>query len=32
MGRGILGVKRLADRFRINPGPPGTRVEVEVNL
>ena len=32
MGRGILGVKRLADRFRINPGPPGTRVEIEVNL
>ena len=32
MGRGILGVKRLADRFRINPGPPGCRVEVEVNL
>ena len=32
MGRGLLGVKRLSDRFRINPGPPGTRVEVEVNL
>jgi serine/threonine-protein kinase RsbT len=32
MGRGILGVKRLSDRFRINPGPPGCRVEVEVNL
>jgi serine/threonine-protein kinase RsbT len=32
MGRGIVGIKRLADRFKINPGPPGTRVEVEVNL
>jgi serine/threonine-protein kinase RsbT len=32
MGRGLLGIKRLADRFKINPGPPGTRVEVEVNL
>jgi serine/threonine-protein kinase RsbT len=32
MGRGLLGVKRLSDRFKIDPGPPGTRVEVEVNL
>jgi serine/threonine-protein kinase RsbT len=32
MGRGLLGIKRLADRFKINPGPPGTRVEAEVNL
>jgi serine/threonine-protein kinase RsbT len=32
MGRGIIGVKRLAERFKINPGPPGTRIEVEVNL
>jgi serine/threonine-protein kinase RsbT len=32
MGRGLMGIKRLADRFKINPGPPGTRVEVEVNL
>jgi serine/threonine-protein kinase RsbT len=32
MGRGLLGIKRLADRFKINPGPPGTRVELEVNL
>jgi serine/threonine-protein kinase RsbT len=32
MGRGLLGVKRLAERFNINPGPPGTRIEVEVDL
>jgi serine/threonine-protein kinase RsbT len=32
MGRGIIGVKRLAERFNINPGPPGTRIEVEVDL
>jgi serine/threonine-protein kinase RsbT len=32
MGRGIIGVKRLAERFKINPGPPGTRIEVEVDL
>lgn len=32
MGRGLIGIKRLGDRFKINPGPPGTRVEVEVNL
>jgi serine/threonine-protein kinase RsbT len=32
MGRGLIGIKRLADRFKINPGPPGTRVEAEVNL
>jgi serine/threonine-protein kinase RsbT len=32
MGRGLMGIKRLADRFKINPGPPGTRVELEVNL
>lgn len=32
MGRGLIGIKRLADRFKINPGPPGTRVELEVNL
>lgn len=32
MGRGLLGVKRLAERFQINPGPPGTRIEVEVDL
>ncbi len=23
MGRGLMGIKRLADRFKINPGPPG---------
>ncbi len=32
MGRGIIGVKRLADRFSINPGPPGVKIEVEVYL
>jgi serine/threonine-protein kinase RsbT len=32
MGRGIIGVKRLAERFVINPGPPGVRIEAEVNL
>lgn len=32
MGRGLVGVKRLAERFKINPGPPGTRIEVEVDL
>lgn len=32
MGRGILGVQRLADRFGITTGPTGTRVEVEVRL
>jgi len=32
LGRGLIGVKRLSDRFHINPGPPGTRIELEVNL
>jgi serine/threonine-protein kinase RsbT len=32
MGRGILGVQRLADKFTISSGPGGTRVEVEVRL
>lgn len=32
MGRGILGVQRLADKFAISTGPAGTRVEVEVRL
>ncbi len=32
MGRGIIGVKRLADRFHIDSGPKGTRVEIEVHL
>lgn len=31
LGLGILGTKRLADRFTIESGPTGTRVEVEVN-
>jgi len=30
LGLGILGTKRLADRFAIESGPGGTRVEVEV--
>lgn len=32
MGRGILGVQRLADKFAISTGSTGTRVEVEVRL
>lgn len=32
LGRGLLGVKRLADRFHIDSGPQGTRVEIEVHL
>ncbi len=32
MGRGILGVQRLADKFHITTGPNGTKVEVEVRL
>jgi serine/threonine-protein kinase RsbT len=32
MGRGLIGVKRLADRFQIDSGPQGTRVEIEVYL
>jgi serine/threonine-protein kinase RsbT len=32
MGKGILGVQRLADKFSISTGPMGTRVEVEVRL
>jgi serine/threonine-protein kinase RsbT len=32
MGRGIMGVKRLAERFKINPGPPGVRIDLEVML
>lgn len=31
LGLGLLGSKRLADRFDISTGPGGTRVEVEVN-
>jgi serine/threonine-protein kinase RsbT len=32
LGKGILGSKRLADRFDIQTGPSGTRVEAEVLL
>jgi serine/threonine-protein kinase RsbT len=32
MGRGILGVQRLADKFNISTGPNGTKVEVEVRI
>jgi serine/threonine-protein kinase RsbT len=32
LGKGILGSKRLADRFDIQTGPGGTRVEAEVLL
>lgn len=32
MGRGLLGVKRLADRFEIDTGAKGTRIEAEVYL
>lgn len=32
LGKGILGSKRLADRFDIQTGPGGTRVEAEVHL
>ena len=32
LGRGLLGVKRLADRFQIDTGPKGTRIEIEVHL
>jgi serine/threonine-protein kinase RsbT len=31
LGLGILGTKRLSDKFDIETGPGGTRVEVEVN-
>ncbi|MEZ4307064.1 MAG: ATP-binding protein [Polyangiaceae bacterium] len=32
LGKGILGVQRLADKFHISTGPTGTRIEVEVRL
>jgi serine/threonine-protein kinase RsbT len=32
LGKGIVGTKRLADRFDIQTGPAGTRVEAEVLL
>ncbi|PCC68059.1 serine/threonine-protein kinase RsbT [Nannocystis exedens] len=31
LGLGILGTKRLSDKFEIETGPTGTRIEVEVN-
>jgi len=32
LGSGILGTKRLAERFEIQTGPGGTRVEAEIDL
>ena len=32
LGRGITGVQKLADGFRIETGPTGTRVEFEMDL
>lgn len=32
MGRGIIGVQRLADKFNIQTGPLGTKVDVEVRI
>jgi len=32
LGRGLLGVKRLADRFTIKTGKGGTSIEAEVLL
>lgn len=32
LGKGILGSKRLADRFDVHTGPGGTRIEAEVLL
>jgi len=32
LGRGLMGVKRLAERFQIDTGPKGTRIEIEVHL
>lgn len=32
LGRGLLGVKRLMDQFRVQSGPEGTRIEAEVTL
>lgn len=32
LGRGLLGVKRLSDRFNVHTGKGGTRVDAEVNL
>lgn len=32
MGRGIIGVQRLADKFNIQTGAHGTKIEVEVRI
>jgi len=32
LGAGLLGTKRLVDRFHIDTGPGGTRIEAEVEL
>jgi serine/threonine-protein kinase RsbT len=32
LGKGLLGVKRLATRFDLQTGPTGTRVEAEIAL
>jgi serine/threonine-protein kinase RsbT len=32
LGAGLLGTKRLVDRFRIDTGPTGTRIEIGVDL
>jgi serine/threonine-protein kinase RsbT len=32
LGRGLLGTKRLADRFQVKTGPAGTTVIVEIAL
>lgn len=32
LGKGLLGSKRLADRFDIQTGSSGTRIEVEIHL
>ena len=32
LGAGLVGTKRLAERFKIDTGPDGTRIEVRVEL
>jgi serine/threonine-protein kinase RsbT len=32
LGRGLIGVKRLMQRFHVETGPSGTRIEAEVTL
>jgi serine/threonine-protein kinase RsbT len=32
LGAGLLGTKRLVDRFELQTGPTGTHIELEVNL